>query len=120
MRFDPKKGELDLQAIFEQYLKMIYGGQVEKGSAQYTELRNCWFAVAQLTQQYMLDCADMTLETAEMRLEAFANHIEENIEGIKAEIVERAKAQAKAQGNTVAEEILDKVYADMKDNSAKQ
>lgn len=120
MRFDPKKGELNLQTIFEQYLKMIYGGQVKKGSPQYNELRNCWFAVAQLTQQYMIDCADMTLETAEMRLEAFANHIEENIEGIKAQMIERAKAQAKAQGNTAAEEILNRAYPDMKDDSAKQ
>ena len=89
-RFDPKTGEIDLQEWFEKYLMALYGGSVTKDTVQYREMRQVWFAVAQLTLHYTLDLTELTEDVAEMRLSALCQHIEDNIEGIKDEIIKAA------------------------------
>lgn len=90
-RYDVTKGNMDLQKVFDGYINAMYGpNPPPKDSAQYQELHQCFMASAQLTQQYIVDLAELEESIAETKLDNFVRHIECQIDRVREAVMQRA------------------------------
>lgn len=97
-RFDVTKGNMDLQKLFDGYFDAMYGpNPPPKSSTQYREMHQCFMASAQLTQQYIVDLAELEGSIAETKLNNFVRHIEYQIDRIRQAVIARAGAGYKGR-----------------------
>ena len=90
-RFDVTKGNMDLQKLFDGYFNAMYGpNPPPKNSPQYQEMHQCFMASAQLTQQYIVDLAELEESIAETKLDNFVRHIEYQIDRVREAVMQRA------------------------------
>lgn len=88
-RFDAKKADLNLQVVFDAFVNRIYKDPPTPDTKQYQDLWMFYISAAQLTQQYIVDSADLQIDVAEVKMHRLDDHIQACVDSMIEKMAER-------------------------------